>query len=146
MRRGLAAAGLALALCVPSAAAQDVSGTWEVTWAQAVRIEADGRPLIQKWGQARLTLRQDGNSVVGTWKADVADVTWRLTGTVEGGVLRLRATEHDSGDPELSMVEGMNWEGSLQAGRLEGRMWLVVRRAGREPVRRPWHGERRGGL
>lgn len=148
MRRRAGAACLsvlALALVVPGLRGQDATGAWEVTWAQAVRTGPEGATEIRKWGKALLLLRQEGDSLRGTWRADVADVTWQVSGDMDGTLLRLRATRHDSDDPQLAAVESMNWEGQVLGDRVEGSMWLVLRERARPPHRRPWRGERAGG-
>ena len=134
----------ATAASVP-ATAQDLSGSWEVTWAQAVRYNRDGTSEVQRWGKARLTLTQAGDSVRGHWRADAGGVTWQVAGRVRDGVLRLSATERDSDDPELAMVERMEWEAMVEKDELRGSVWMVIPRLGREPRKRPWAGVRGSG-
>ena len=38
--------------------AQNLSGDWDVRWAQAVRVNRDGTVEIQSWGSADLSLVQ----------------------------------------------------------------------------------------
>ena len=132
------------AFAAPSGA-QDVSGSWDVTWAQAVRYNRDGTSDVQRWGKARLVLAQEGDSVRGHWRADAGGVTWQVTGVVGDGVLRLAATERASADPELAMVERMEWEATVEGGQLRGDVWMVIPRLGREPRKRPWSGVRSPG-
>ena len=128
-------------------AAQDVAGTWTVTWAQAVRNNRDGTQEIQKWGDAVLVLAQDGDHVSGEWTTTVLGrVTWKVEGSVQNGRLILSASEHDSNDPQLAQVGEMRWRGTLDGDRLEGEMTLVFRGAERPRAWRPWRAARaRGG-
>ncbi len=57
---------LLLMLATPAGiAAQDVSGDWDVRWAKAVRVNRDGAVEIQGWGDADLTVVQDGEHLTG---------------------------------------------------------------------------------
>jgi len=70
------AAGLGLLLLIGTVAdvrAQDVSGDWDVRWAQAVRVESDGSVEVQAWGDAELHLVQDADRLTGTWTTHVLD-------------------------------------------------------------------------
>lgn len=127
--------------------AQEVSH-WDVTWAQAVRIESGGELTIQRWGEARLVLEpgERAGHVRGTWSTPALDVTWTVTGTLDDdGRLRLSATEHDSEDPELEMIESLQWVALIDGDRIEGEMWMVIPRMGRPPARRPWRGNKASG-
>jgi len=139
---------LLLMLATPAGiAAQDVSGDWDVRWAQAVRVSRDGAVEIQAWGDADLTLVQDGEYLTGTWTTHVREtVTWTFKGTLYDGRFSLESTGHDSDNPELAVVEGVHWEGKLVDGHLEG--YVAMRFSGmrREPARRPFSAERAGGL
>lgn len=134
----------AVALATPlGSVAQDVSGTWEVTWAQAVRYEGDGSLEVQRWGEALLELRQDGDGVEGTWITDILEeVRWTVQGTVSGGRLALTSTGHDSENPDLEIVEEMRWRAEVSGDALEGETRMVIR--GRENVVRwrPWSAKR----
>lgn len=126
------------------AAAQDVSGTWDVTWAQAVRINRDGSVEIQKWGPATLVLHQEGDAVTGTWTTRAAGVvTWKVEGTLRDGRLELSARENDSDDPELAVVSRLRWRAEVEGGHLEGKMTLELRGSDRARPWRPWRAERK---
>jgi hypothetical protein len=134
----------ATALAAPLAAsAQAVSGTWDVTWAQAVRYERDGSMEIQRWGEALLELHQDGDRVTGSWITNILEeVRWTVEGTVSEGGLTLTSTGHDSDNPELEMVLEMRWRAEVSEDGLEGESRIVVR--GREDLVRwrPWSAKR----
>lgn len=139
---------LASALLVAATpAAQGVVGTWKATFAQAVRVNTDGRVEVQKWGAATLALRQSGDSLLGTWTTNVAgEVTWSVHGTLRDGRLRLEATARQAArapmSAQLAQVESMHWDGTVQGGRIQGEMWLVFVRSARAPVKTPWRAER----
>lgn len=144
----LLALAAAMAIGAPCAA-QDVSGTWNVTWAQGIRLERDGRVEVESWGGARLELSQEGDSVTGTWTRAIEGqgvARWRLAGTFRDGLLRLSGSE-GTGDSEatrsqVAQIERLGWEGRLEGERLQGEMWLVLRDVPRAGARRPWHAER----
>ena len=94
---------LLLMLATPAGiTAQDVSGDWDVRWAQAVRVSRGGAVEIQAWGDADLTLVQDGEHLTGTWTTQVHEtVTWTFRGTVYDGRFSLESTGHDSDNPEF---------------------------------------------
>lgn len=148
MRGGSPVSGVGVALATliaPAAllAAQDVSGHWDVTWAQAVRNERDGTMTIQKWGEATLELTQEGDRVTGTWTTRIRGVvTWKVDGMLRGGRLSLTATEHDSDDPELAAIARMRWRATLSGDHLDGEMTLSFEGAGRERRWRPWRADR----
>jgi hypothetical protein len=124
-------------------AQESVSGTWQVRWAQAIRVEEDESVTIQRWGEAELALVQDGDEVTGTWTTNVLEeVTWSVRGTFRDGRLRLEATEHDSDNPELAMVERLVWDARVVSDGLEGEMWMELARRRRQPARRPFTAER----
>ena len=139
---------LLLMLATPAGiTAQDVSGDWDVRWAQAVRVSRGGAVEIQAWGDADLTLVQDGEHLAGTWTTHVREtVTRTFRCTVYDGRFSLESTGHDSDNPELAVVEGVHWEGKLVDGHPEG--YVAMRFSGmhREPARRPFSAERAGGL
>ena len=141
---GAAAATLSIAVGAPTpAATQGVSGAWDVTWAQAVRNNRDGSMEVQRWGDAALVLRQDGDQVSGQWAVQVSGrVTWTVQGTLAGDRLTLTASEHDSDDPQLAQVLEMRWRGRVSGDRLEGEMALVFRGADRPRAWRPWRAVR----
>ena len=121
------------------AEAQDLNGEWDVRWAQAVRVNADGTVEVQRWGDASLALQHSGEQVTGTWTTEVRErVTWAVTGTVRDGRLLLVATEHDSANDELAVVERITWQAEVKDDRLEGHVMLVIRGRQREPGRRPF--------
>lgn len=137
------AAGLGLTSPGPVVGQADsAAGSWRVTWAQAVRNNRDGTQEIQKWGDATLILKQDGEQVSGTWTSTALDqVTWQVSGTFRDGRLVLEATENDSDDPQLAVVERMRWRATLEGDRLDGQMTLEFRGRGARPWR-PWRAER----
>jgi len=135
---------LAAALAaVGEATAQDVAGTWEVTWAQAVRVNGDGSVEFLRWGEAVLTLAREGERVTGTWVGPLA--TWKVEGSFSAGSVTLSAHEHDSSDPQMAAIERFRWSGRLDGDRLEGQMWIDLRDRDREPPARPWRAVRRRG-
>ena len=139
--RNLVAAAL---LFAAPAAAQDVSGTWDVTWAQAVRNNADGSMDVQKWGEATLVLVQKGERVTGTWTTRVPGVVkWAAEGTFKDGWITLTATSHDSKDPEIAAITRIRWRGAFKGDRLEGEMSLDFRGSDRERPWRPWRAKLR---
>jgi len=148
MRRMLTAValcGTTAAVSSASAACQDVSGSWNVTWAQAVRNNRDGTQEIQKWGDATLSLHQEGERVYGEWTQTVLErVTWKVEGTLVGDRLTLSATDHDSTNPQLAQVQEMRWRATLASDRLDGEMTLVFRGAQRSRPWRPWRATRAG--
>lgn len=146
-RRLLLALGVGFAaLAANGAAAQDVSGTWDVRWAQGVRVNRDGTVEIQRWGDAELVLSQQGDRVTGRWTTRIQEtVNWSVSGTLRSGHLRLEATEHDSENPELEMVELIEWDGALTDDRIEGHVSLTFRRMRREPGARPFTATRTPG-
>lgn len=122
------------------------SGKWDVEWAQAVRVESGGNVLVQRWGDAVLTLRQENDSVSGTWYTDVLEpITWQVSGTFSNGQLRLVATEHDSSDPELDVIERIEFVATVTGSQIEGTIAMSFTGMTRPPGRRPFSGERRGG-
>jgi hypothetical protein len=140
-RKGIGSAAFAavLALAPAPALAQDVSGDWEVRWAQAIRVNGDGTVEVQGWGDAALTLSQDGALVTGTWTTNVLEeVSWPVSGTLEGDRLTLRATENDSANPELDVVEQLVWEGTVSPDRIEGTVAMSFKGMNRPPGERPF--------
>lgn len=128
-----------LVLVPAPALTQDVSGDWEVRWAQAIRVNGDGTVEIQRWGDATLTLRQDGARVTGTWTTNVLEeVNWPVAGRLEGDRLTLRATENDSSNPELDVVEELAWEGTVSPDRIEGTVAMSFNGMSRPPGERPF--------
>lgn len=143
--RGILAGLSLLAVIAPPILAQDVTGAWDVRWAQAVRVNGDGSVEIQKWGDAELVLEQDGSRVTGSWTTDVLErVQWRLSGTIQNGRLRLEATDHDSTNEELAIVERIDWEATVRQDGIEGHVFLVIRGRQRAPGRRPFAATRAG--
>lgn len=149
MRRRVGALLALLALLPVRGLAQasdaPLAGRWSVTWAQAVRVNPDGSLEIQRWGDAELILHVEGERVTGEWITSLRDrVTWRVEGSWEDGRLHLTATEHDSDNPELAAVESMEWEARVEAGRMEGTVWLHFRgvRSGRAAPPRPFRATR----
>ena len=146
--RAMTAVLVALSVCGP-AAAQEVNGTWKVTWAQGIRVERDGSVEVERWGEATLDLRQQGDSVTGSWTRTIPGegvARWRVEGTLRDGLLRL-AGRDGSGDSEatrsqVAQIESLGWEGRLEGDRLAGEMWLVVTDVPRPGARRPWHAVR----
>ena len=136
--------GALLASAPAPGKAQDVSGDWDVRWAQAIRVNTDGTVEIQAWGDAELSLRQEGTRLTGTWTTNVLEeVHWPVTGTLEGERLTLRATENDSDNPELDVVEQLAWEGTVTADGLEGTVAMSFRNMRRPPAARPFTATRR---
>lgn len=126
--------------------APDIAGTWDVRWAQAVRVNRDLSVEVQGWGDAILQLEQDGSELSGTWTTEVRErISWSVTGSILGERVTLRATEHDSDDAELAIVESIEWTGSLTGGELHGHVMLRIGGRDREPARRPFTATRRGG-
>lgn len=149
LSRGAGAAAwalLALVLAGPTAAAQSVGGTWNVRWAQAIRIERDGTVVVRRWGDGTLTLAVRGGSVSGEWTTETArePVTWTVSGSTTGGSLRLTATENDSNDPEIALIERVDFEATVGAEALEGHIRMTIRGQDREPVSRPFSASRGG--
>lgn len=132
-------------LAIPSSSlAQDVTGVWDVRWAQAVRINRDGSVEIQRWGDAELALTRDGTAVSGTWTTHVAEtVTWTVAGTVEGDRILLEATENDSDNPELEIVERLVWRGTIAPNAIEGTVEMSFKGMDRVPGARPFTATRR---
>lgn len=143
------AAGLGLLLLIGTVAdvrAQDVSGDWDVRWAQAVRVESDGSVEVQAWGDAELHLVQDADRLTGTWTTHVREtVRWTFEGTIQDGRFSLESAGHDSHNPELVVVEGVHWEGALVDGRLDGYVAMRFQGMRREPARHPFSAEPVGG-
>lgn len=138
---------LCLLLILPAtpvqAIAQEVSGTWQARWAQAVRTHADGSMEIQRWGDAQLVIEQHGSQLSGTWTINVQErVTWTFEGTLEEGRIRLSSTGHDSTNPELAIVDRMTWSGAMEAGELSGTVSMHFRGRERPPAARPFTAER----
>lgn len=128
-----------LSLASAPAAAQDGSGDWEVRRAQAVRVKGDGTVEIQGWGDAALSLREDGGQVTGTWTTNVLEeVHWNVNGTLDGDQLTLRATENDSTDPEHNLVEQLVWNGTFSSDRIEGTVATWFRSMNRVAGQRPF--------
>ncbi|MCH7992558.1 MAG: hypothetical protein IIC35_09100 [Gemmatimonadetes bacterium] len=122
--------------------AQNLSGDWDVRWAQAVRVNRDGTVEIQSWGSADLSLVQDGTRLTGTWTTHVGEtVTWMFTGTAHDGRFSLKSTGHDSDNPELAVVVGVRWEGAWADGHIEGHVAMRFEGMRREPARRPFSAE-----
>lgn len=141
----VALCGTTAAVSSAAAAGQDVSGSWNVTWAQAVRNNQDGAQEIQKWGDATLSLHQQGERVHGEWTQTVLErVTWKVEGTLVGDRLTLSATDHDSTNPQLAQVQEMRWRATLAVDGLDGEMTLVFRGAQRSRPWRPWRATRAG--
>ncbi|MDA0313489.1 MAG: hypothetical protein O2992_15445 [Gemmatimonadetes bacterium] len=139
-----AATALILALTPAIANAQTTDVTWNVTWAQAVRINRDGPVEIQKWGDAELALTVDGGVVTGRWTTTVAEgVTWTVRGTLENGRLSLEATEHDSTNPELDMVEKVQFRATIDVDKIEGTVSMSFKGMNRDPGSRPFNGVQR---
>lgn len=135
----------AIAIACASAgpvASQTVVGTWDATWAQAVRTNGGELVEVQRWGHARLVLTQDGDSLIGTWWTEFGDVTWTVHGRFQAGRLKLESSANDSSDPELAIVTAMHWRATLAGDRIEGEMWLDLSGVTRRPARRPWHAGR----
>jgi hypothetical protein len=139
---------LAVAIGSP-AAAQDVSGTWEVTWAAGVRVQRDGGVEVERWGEATLDLDQEGDRVTGIWTRPIegqGSVRWTVEGTFRDGVVALRASEGAADGQvvrdQLAQVEGLEWEGRLTGDGLEGEMRVILRDAPRLSVPRPWRAQR----
>jgi len=119
--------------------AQEVVGLWDVTWAQAVRYDGDEME-IQRWGDATLELHGNGDEVTGTWTTSIVEtVRWSLSGTWTGDLLTLTATERDSDNPELAVVEEMRWRARLTPEGLVGDMTMVLRGRARDLRWRPWN-------
>ena len=138
----VAAAGL-LAPITPCEA-QDLAGTWDVEWAQAVRYE-DGELQIQRWGDAALELHLEGDQLTGSWTTNIQErVQWTVTGTFANGRLTLTAAEHDSDNAQLDMVEEMRWRGTLTDAGLEGDMTMVFRGRTGDLRWRPWSATKAG--
>jgi hypothetical protein len=134
------------ALAPGGVSGQDVSGTWDVRWAQGVRVNRDGSVEIQRWGDAELVLSQQGDRVTGRWTTHIVEtINWSVSGTLQSGRLRLEATEHDSENPELEMVELIEWDGTLDGDRIEGHVSLTFREMRREPGARPFTATRTPG-
>ena len=134
-----------LALVTP-ASSQEIEGVWDVRWAQAVRVNADGSVEIQRWGDATLVLTREGDEVRGTWTTDVVErVEWRLAGTMDGATLTLTATENDSSNPDLAIVERLDWSASVHGDDIEGEVSMIIRGRSRPPARRPFTAQRREG-
>jgi len=133
-------------LAVPSPAhAQEVAGSWNITWAQAVRYK-DGELEIQRWGTGMLKLDVDGEHVTGTWTTSVQEtVRWTVSGTFSGGRLNLVSTGHDSDNPQLAIVEEMRWRAVLGEVGLEGEMTMVIRGRDGDLRWRPWSAARAAG-
>ncbi len=128
---------------IAGANAQDIDGSWQVRWAQAVRTHADGSMEIQRWGDAELVLSSDGDSVFGYWKTNIQEpVQWELSGQLENGGFRLVGTEHDSTNPELDVVERIEIRGSVEGGTISGTVELRFEGRTRPPSPRPFRGSR----
>ena len=124
-------------------AQESVDGVWAVDWPRAVRYERDGTMEIQAWGEAVLTLVQEGDRVTGTWATNIIEpVEWNVEGSIVDGSLKLEAHTNNSTNPELDIVDHMLWEGTVTGGTMEGRVAIVIR--GREGLRRwrPWSARR----
>jgi hypothetical protein len=129
---------------LPSATVAQVAGDWDVRWAQAIRVNGDGSVEIQGWGDATLTLTQDGDQVNGVWTTNVLEeVHWPVSGTLSGDRLTLRAGENDSTNPELDVVEQLVWEGTVAEDRIEGTVVMSFRGMSRSPGERPFTATRR---
>lgn len=138
-------AAAALSALPHSITAQDVSGTWDATWAQAVTVARDGRVGIAKWGKATLRLHQVGDSVTGTWTTTmVQTVHWKVSGTVHDGRLTLHATENDATDPDFAAITELRWSGTVKGDTVEGNMVMELRGSTRERPERPWRAKRTG--
>jgi hypothetical protein len=124
-----------------------IEGVWIVRWAQGIRTDGSGAFEVRRWGEARLALEVDGDSVTGRWTTRVdGETTWPMTGTFRDGVLRLSSPGHDSTDPQLAALGGIELTGRLEHGRLEGTLQLSIRGRVEAPEARPWSAERREGL
>jgi len=128
-------------------AIEPAAGLWAVRWAQAVRVNADLSVEIQRWGDGELELSVDGETVTGRWTTSIVEtVNWSVSGTLRDGLLRLEATENDSTNPELDIVERLVITAHVQAGEMEGEIAMWFRGRERDPAPRPFTARRATGL
>ena len=111
--------------------AQQVSGTWAVTYDSDIRQDGE-KITVNKRAKGKLTLEQKGDSVFGTFKPDDGpDATARpLTGTLKGKTLSLtsgivRRNVNINGTP-TAMSTRTDWMGVVQATGIRGTMLMQM--------------------
>lgn len=124
----LTTALIATASTRPLAAQSDLaafSGSWTARWAQGIRTSPDGSIVIERWGDGILEIDVDGDRASATWTTEVRErVQWVLEGTLERGTLVLQSIGHDSGNPELDVVDHLEMRLRIQDAELDGGVWL----------------------
>lgn len=98
--RRVAPALAALALAAGTAAAQDVSGTWDF------QVDLDAGS-----GEATFVLVQQGDSLSGTYNGVLGEQ--QVRGTVEGNVVRFGFSE--------GQVGTVSYEGTIEGNTMQGR-------------------------
>ena len=113
------------------AMAQQVAGTWAVTYDSDIRQDGE-KITVNKRAKGKLTLEQKGDSVFGTFKPDDGpDATPRsLSGTLKGATLSLtsgivRRTVNINGTP-TAMSTRTDWIGAVEPTGIRGTMLIQM--------------------
>ena len=129
--RALLIAVVTVAVASTRAMAQQVAGTWAVTYDSDIRQEGE-KITVNKRAKGKLTLEQKGDSVFGTFKPDDGpDATARpLTGTLKGTTLSLtsgivRRNVNINGTP-TAMSTRTDWIGAVEATGIRGTMLIQM--------------------
>lgn len=140
---GVLALGAASAATPTAAQEEPFTGTWDVTWDQAIRSAGSRVLEVQRRGTAVLTLEQHADSLEGSWSIPGTDQTHRVVGSVRGDSLHLDAPDAVVRDGGRAIPVTMRWHGVIADGQITGTMYLQIR-AGDAPPR-AWEAVRHEG-
>ena len=127
----IAAAASAVATFATSANAQQLTGTWVVTYDSDIRTDGE-KVTVNSRATGRLTLEQKGDSVFGSFKGDGGpNAAGRpLSGTLKGKALSLttgpvRTTVNINGKA-TEMNTRTDWIGVVEPTGIRGTMFVQI--------------------